>query len=477
MSAISNWLTRWDASRPEAVGGEAAAREKTMRLSVVEGSAWSVMSGCGENFFAAFAIFLKAGNLAVAILTSAPILLGALAQLISARWIDHFRQRRRFLQVVLTLQALAYLPLFFAPRLFSAHAIPLAVGFALLTIFLSNMGQPVWTSLMGDVVPEAQRGDYFGRRTRVIFLCLALATLAGGLLLARYEKIGWVWAGFGVLFGIAGFARYLAAQLFPLHYEPSYQPTADVFFSLWEFIRRTPRSNFARFTFYAALMGFGANTSAPFFAVYMLRDLQWTYAQFTLNAITMLVAQVVFVRWWGRIGDRHGNRAVLIATSCILPLLPVFWALTGNFYLLLVAQIISGATWSGYNLATQNFLLDSVTPRKRALVMSYYSLVNGVFVIIGGVLVGAWLANHLPSAYRLGALHVTFVSSLPAVFITSGLIRLIVLLTLAPTFREVRNAEPVYPGTLLLRLWSGEAVTGTFWEVATRVGNVLRRRS
>ncbi|TAN38986.1 MAG: MFS transporter [Verrucomicrobia bacterium] len=476
MSTLSRWFTRWDAACPDAVGGVEAAREKTMRLSTIEGSGYSVMQGCGENFFSAFAIFLKAGNLAMAVLASAPILLGALAQLLSARWIDRFQQRRRFLRIVLTLQAFAYAPLFLVPLLFPFGAAPVAIAFALFTIFLSNMGQPVWTSLIGDVVPEARRGDYFGRRFRVIMFVLASATLAGGLLLATYQQLGWVWAGFGVLFGIAGLARYFAAQLFPLHYEPAYQPTADDFFSLWDFVRRTPRSNFARFTFYAALINFGANIAAPFFPVYMLRDLHWSYTQFTVNAITMLIAQVVFVRWWGRVSDRHGNRAVLIATSCLLPSLPVFWALTGNFYLLLGAQVISGATWSGYNLATQNFLLDSVTPRKRALVMSYYSLINGIFVLIGGVVLGAWLANHLPSTYHLGPLHCEFVSSLPAVFIISGLIRLIVLLTLAPTFREVRNTEPVYPGTLLLRLWSGEAVTGVFWEVTTRISNVLRRR-
>ena len=476
MSVITRWFTRWDASRPEVVGGVDAARAKTMRLSIIEGSGYSVLSGCGENFFTAFALFLKAGNLAIAILASAPILLGALAQLISARWIGHFRQRRIFLQRVLTLQALAYVPLFLVPLLFTRSAVPVAIAFALFTMFLGNMAQPVWTSLIGDVVPEAQRGRYFGQRFRIIMLVLAFATLGGGLVLAAYEQIGWVWAGFGVLFGIAALARYLAAELFPLHYEPDYQPTTDDFFSLWDFIRRTPQSNFARFTFYAALINFGVNIAAPFFAVYMLRDLHWSYTRFTINAITMPLAQVVFVHWWGRISDRHGNRAVLLATSFLLPLLPVLWALTGNFYLLLGAQVMSGATWSGYNLATQNFLLDSVTPRKRALVMSYYSLINGVFVVIGGTLVGAWLANHLPSAYHLGPLHFTFVSSLPAVFIISGAVRVVVLLALAPTFREIRNVEPVYPGTLLLRFWSGEAVTGTFWEVATRIGGVLRRR-
>ena len=108
--------------------------------------------------------------------------------------------------------------------------------------------------------------------------------------------------------------------------------------------------------------------------------------------------------------------------------------------------------------------------------MAYYSVINGAFVLIGGTVVGAWLANHLPSVYHVGLLRITFLSSLPSVFVVSGVVRLLVLLLMAPTFREVRNAEPIHPGTLLLRLWGGEAITGTFWEVATRIGGVLRCR-
>ena len=94
----------------------------------------------------------------------------------------------------------------------------------------------------------------------------------------------------------------------------------------------------------------------------------------------------------------------------------------------------------------------------------------------GGTLVGAWLADHLPSTYHLGPLHHTFISSLPAVFIISGLVRLCVLLLMAPTFREVRDHEPIYPGTLLLRLWSGEAITGTLLEVTTRISSMRRNK-
>ena len=455
---------------------DTAAKRRTMRLSVVEGSTWAIMAGCGETFTSPFLIFLRAGNLAIALLTSGPVLLGALAQLAGAWWVERTGQRRKFLALTVMLHALMYAPLFLIPLLFPAVGVGAAVALALLAIFCGNLPMPAWMSLMGDVIPEARRGDYLGHRYGIIFACLTGANLLGGLLLGCFERAQRVWLGFGLLFGIALAARLTGAGLFTRHYDPPHRAEGDAYFSFWDFLRRTPRSNFAKFAFFVALINGATNVGAPFFNVYMLRDLQWTYTQFTLNIVTMFSAQAVFFRWWGRIGDRHGHRAVLVATGWLLPILPIVWAVTSNFYILLAQQVLSGAAWSGFNLATQNFIFDAVAPRKRARVMAYFSVLNGFFTLLGGVVLGAWLATHLPNTYRLGALHVTYLSPLPAVFVVSGVLRLVALLLLLPQFKEVRPAEPISPGALLLRLWSGEAFTGTVGFVATRLGGAFRRR-
>jgi len=62
------------------------------------------------------------------------------------------------------------------------------------------------------------------------------------------------------------------------------------------------------------------------------------------------------------------------------------------------------------------------------------------------------------------------------VFVISGALRLVTLLLLLPQFREVRPAEPITPGTLLLRLWSAEALAGPVEFVTTRPGSAFRRR-
>jgi len=455
---------------------DAAAKQRTMRLSVLEGSAWAVMVGCGETFTSPFLIFLQAGNLAIALLTSGPLLLGALAQLAGAWWVERTGRRRTFLAQTVLLNALLYAPLFLVPRLLPAVGVGATVTLALLAVCCSNLALPAWMSLMGDVIPEARRGDYLGRRSGILFAVMTGANLLGGLLLGRCQRVHRVGAGFGALFGAALAARLVSAALIRRHYDPPHGAAADERFSFRDFLRRAPQSNYARFVFFVALINGATNVAAPFFNVYMLRDLHWTYTQFTLNIVTMFVAQALFFGWWGRIGDRHGHRAVLLATGCLLPVLPVVWTVTSNFHVLLVQQVVSGAAWSGFNLATQNFIFDAVPPPRRARAMAYFSVVNGACILLGGVVCGAWLATHLPDHYQAGPLRVAFRSPLPAVFVISGALRLLILLVCLPRVREVRPAEPITPGALLLRLWSGEALAGPIEFVTTRLGSAFRRR-
>ncbi len=428
------------------------ARRRTLSLSFWDGAMWSIMTGMGDMYIAPFAVFLKAGNQALALIGTMPTLLGAVAQLVGAYATDRLRLRRGLLAPVCAIQALFFLPLFLVPLLMPGWAVPGVLLFTALGLFCGNAVAPAWISLMGDVAPEAARGDYFGRRSRLVILVVFLSMLAAGGILALFQRVHHVGWGFAVLFSIACCARLASAWLLGLHHDPPYHPTPDSYFSFWDFIRRMPRSNYARFAlFYACMMG-SICVASPFFTVYMLRDLHWSYAKFTLNSAAFQATQFLLIRWWGRIGDRHGNRVVIVTTSFMLPILPCLWTLSSNYYYLLLVQCVSGVCWSGFTLAAQNFTFDAVSPLKRARITSYSTLLNGIFTVLGGTLLGAWLANHLPATYHIGPWTLAFASSLPAVFLLSGLCRLSTALLLLPRFKEVRYAEPIHPAAVLLQL-------------------------
>ncbi len=434
------------------------------------------MAGFGDTYIAPFAIFLKASNQAIAFLSTMPALLGALSQMAGASLTDRLGHRRKLIVPCSALQAFAYLPIFLVPLLFPSMAVPAVIFFAALAIISGNAAAPAWISLMGDVVPESRRGDYFGHRGRMVILLVFFATLSAGGTLFLFQRGGHTMMGFGVLFCVAFVARLISSRLLGLHYDPPYHTSHDAYFSFWDFIRRMPYSNFARFALYASLMAGSITVASPFFSVYMLRDLQWSYAQFTVNTAVFLATQFFFIRWWGRIGDRHGNRVVIITTSMVLPILPLMWTLSTNFFYLMSVQVLSGTFWAGFSIACQNFTYDAVTPPKRARISAYVSILNGLFTLAGGTLLGAWLANNLPSTYHIGPYQADFVSSLPGVFIASAILRFLAALLLLPRFKEVRKTEHIHPFTLLLRLSGGELLAGFLGQVWIRIAVPRSRR-
>ncbi|MGD9874241.1 MAG: MFS transporter [Kiritimatiellia bacterium] len=446
---------------PVTPGEIEAARQRTLKLSVRDGVAWSVMVGFGDMYLSPFAVFLKASNWAIGFLTTMPPLLGALAQMAGAHWADRIGRRRDLIVPLIMLHAIAFLPIYFVPFFFRAAAVPALILFAALGVLFNMAAAPIWTSMMGEVVPENARGDYWGRRSRVLMLTVLLASLTAGGTLYLFQQAGRIWTGFGILFCVAFVARIISALFLERHYDPPYAPGPESHFSFWAFIRRMPHSNFARYALYFSLMMGASNIAAPFFTVYMLRDLKWDYAHYTLSQALFLLTQVFLVGWWGRIGDRHGNRVVIAATSFILPLLPFLWLVSTNYYYLLGVQLVSGIGWSGFTIAAQNFTFDAVSIQKRARVAAYVSVLHGFCMLAGGTLIGAPLANHLPSAYSLGPVRIAFLSSLPSLFAVSGLARFAVAVLLLKKFKEVRSGhEHIHPMVLILRLAGGSLLAG-----------------
>ncbi|MCC7299636.1 MAG: MFS transporter [Verrucomicrobia bacterium] len=450
----------------------AILRQKTQRLSLWEGSFWSVMWGFGETYIAPFALFLGAGNLAMAFVGTGPVLTAAIAQLAGSASLDRIGRRNPIILTGTLIQALAYLPLFILPILLpAASQIPALLLTITVCFFAFGFSAPPWMSLMGDVVDQADRGRYFSNRTRITMSVMVVSMLLAGWIMNRWKLLGHPVVGFGFLFFIACLARLIGACFMRRHYDaPIQKAQEDEYFSFLDFVRATPRSNFARFTFAIALINGTVQISGPFFAVYMLRDLHWSYLQFTLSISVFLLSQTLFVRWWGALSDRHGNRSILIATSCIAPLLPLIWLATSNYTVLLLGQILSGACWSGFTLASSNFVYDAVSQPKRARAFSYYNLVNGLFSVAGGVLIGAPLAEHLPSELHIGAAHIVFRSSLPLVFLISAVARTLAAGIMMPSFREVRAAEPISTVRILWRLGIGQPLLETadrfsnFWK-------------
>jgi MFS family permease len=302
----------------------------------------------------------------------------------------------------------------------------------------SNLIQPQWRAWMGSVVPQKQRGVFFAARSRLTMGTSLLVFLGGGLCLSLSASLDLVWAGFFLLFLAAAVGRALSCfYLWKMH-DPEPQPViaeTNVFFSTLHLFGESMHDpTFRNYTFFVAGMQGMVAISGPFFAVYMLNELDFTYFEYSINLMASIATQFTMLRFWGKMSDRHGNRLIMLLCSAIIPVIPFLWLLTPNYYFLLLAQLVSGVAWSGFNLTTANYLYD-IRPHHSnfATYAAVQAGMTAVLVFIGAI-AGGYLASVAPVLASL--LPFSISSALFIVFFVSGIMRGLVLLWFIPRAEE-----------------------------------------
>jgi MFS family permease len=429
-----------------------AERARSLGHSLADGNAHAITMGLGEAYLAPFAIFLGADNLLIGLLASLPLCVGALAQLWVAAALDRVKRRRGLCVWPAVAQGLSFLPLLFLPYALPGHAAELALLGALLYFVAGSVVVPPWNSWIADLVPPATRGDYFGRRNKLRTYFQVGGVLLAGLVLSVARDHDVEHLGFVVIFLIALSARLLSAYHIARMVEPEYHapPLADRF-TFRDFVRRSPWANFGRFTWYAAVFLAATNISGPYFTPYMLNDLRFSYAEFTLASVSFILAQAVVIHNWGRVADRFGNRKVLAVTGLSLPVIPWLWLLSADVLYVLFLQVIAGFIWAGFYLSVANFLFDAVTPAKRARCVAYYNTLTNLGLLVGAV-TGGFIAEHVPQSFSVAGLDLTLDSKLHVLFALSGFLRLLFSLVFLPFIREVRPVEPAGTWQVVVQL-------------------------
>lgn len=434
------------------------ARTVSLQRAVREGSAYSVMAGAGETYFSAYALLLKATTSQIAFLAAVPALLGSFMQLVSAWMGQRARARKPFIVAGVVVQALVWLPMIWLPFWFPGHAMSIFITCVVLYYAAANFASPGWNSWLGDLVPEDQRGRYFGNRSRNMNMANFIALAASGLILHYWQGAAAPRVGFSIVFTLAMFARLYSAYQVRCMWEPAPHAVDARPQTLRNLLHGLKRSPFLRFSMYQSVMNLSAGIAGPFFAVYMLRDLQFTYLQFMTSTAIVVLAQFLTLNMWGRIGDRFGNRVILAATGFIVPILPALWLLSTEFWFIVAIQVLGGLAWAGFNLSASNFVYDTVEPARRSTYGAIHNTLGAIAMFVGAAL-GGYLGTHLPAEAVVFGFEVEFVSGLCWLFLLSTIARFVTSLWFIPRLREVRSVPHMSGRALLWRLCGAHALT------------------
>ena len=404
-------------------------KKKSLKYSIGDGVTTSIMDGTGSSYISPFAIALGASNTQIGFLSSIPGLFSPLSQLITVRLLPKFHSRKKVVLTVVLLQALTWLPILLLPFIIKSNQVNLLIIlFTLLSAF-GSFGGPVWASWMGDLIKSEERGKYFGNRNSIAGLTAVIFSfLAANLLDVLSAKL---FIAFTIMFSVAMLGRLTALYFLNKQYEPQFSFNPEYYFSFTDFLKKLPHTNFGRFTIYYALIVFTTNIASPFFAVYMLKNLHFSYLEYMIVTITATLASLIGMRFWGKISDLYGNVKTLYILGFFVSIVPLLWIVEQKIMFLLFVQLVSGFAWGGFNLSASNFIYDVVSREKRALAIAYYNVLNGVAVFLGASLGGLLLKFDI----------ITFMEPILFIFLISGLLRLIVHILLRKNIQEARSVK------------------------------------
>ncbi|MBI2045705.1 MFS transporter [Candidatus Pacearchaeota archaeon] len=423
---------------------EEELKAKTRKISIKDGSAFGIMDGMGLRYITPYALRLGANNAQIGFLTSIPSLIGNFLQMFASKAMNKY-SRKKIILFGVFFQALMWLPLILIGYMFfyrdlnqSTSSNLVVIIYSLIVIFGAFLA-PTWNSLMRDVVTK-NTGAYFGRRNRIVGAFVLVSLLIGSFILDYFKKTN-VFIGFLIIFVIAFFARTISWLFLKKHYEPELKLQKGYFFSFKQFVSKIPQSNFGKFALFVALMMLATSIAAPFFSVYMLKELRFNYVTWMLVTIASSITSIIFMPLWGKVADKYGNLSVIRVSSAFIPFVALLWMASPLImrinpiiliiYLLLI-ECMSGIVWAGFNLSVANFVFDAVTRERFPLCIAYSNFLNGLGIFIGATIGGV-----------ISSLNFSFgwISPLIFIFILSGVARTMVYVLMIPGIKEVRRVE------------------------------------
>ena len=325
-------------------------------------------------------------------------LLAQLVHLPSA-WITAAMGRRRVAIWAVAASREAYLPLVAFPLLPMGEGTKVAVllGVAAVSSVLAAVANNAWFAWMGDLVPKALRGRYFGRRTAICTLGGALASLAAGALLDRgrgADRIGWALAALALVACLSG---AITAWLMSQQVDPSGERARAPQPSLARALRPFRDPSVRALLEYQVAWNAAVGLAAAFFIVHMLDNLRMSFALVSLQLAGASALRVLLVPLWGRALDRVGARPVLVICSFGIGLLPLVYLLPTpeSLWPLALDSLLSGMLWGGHSLAMFALPMSVGAQRERPFTFAAVSAAGGVAFAAASALGGA-LAQGLP---------------------------------------------------------------------------------
>ncbi|MEX2242634.1 MAG: MFS transporter [Fimbriimonadaceae bacterium] len=343
------------------------------------------------NFLIGYIDYFGGGDYWIGLITAVPSFIG-LVQVPGAIWGRSFPFYKKFIAPGGWVWRLLYIPLVFLPFMplpgeAKLSLLLLCIGVAAAAIQAVN---PIYNDWLAKLVPSTSRGWYFSRRTLVATAVGMVAGLAGGLALDAFRDVGQEGTGFSVVFG-AGVVCAMVSMVFFLRMRETVRED-PVRVSMRESVRSMARpwqdKNFRLLLIFSGLFMASQTYAGGFFSLFAIKVLEINFTLLQLIAVMHALGTIAFVRTWGYLADKYGNKPILVLTTIGTVITPGVWLVCvpgadlRNAVILLVFHIYNGVVWSGVTVTQLNLYMSTAEERDRS---SYLGAALTTTAVIGGL--------------------------------------------------------------------------------------------
>lgn len=429
---------------------------------------YCVLLGIGEQYFPRFVLELGMGEVAAGLVATVPVFIAAIMQLAAPRLVHLAGSYRRVFSFCGWWQAAMFIPLaliaaashLWMPwhqRLEAACRaesrglgdvvgfIPEVVLFSVVTFSVAGavVGGPAWTAHVGEMIPRRVRPRYLGHRNLLLGAALLAGLLAGAGLLrlstsfaGHGEILGMppAMAAFTAMFLIAAVARAISAYYLSTYSTPKKGLAMPVTVPARALAGRLIRASEGRVLGVLLCMQAAHLIAFPYFNPFMKERLMLGDTPYGLLLGAFFLGKLIAPAPAGRLIHRFGVARVLwLACAAMVPV-PLFWLVSDALVWLLIAQVLSGAALSVFELCSFMAQLDHVKTEERASVLSKFGLLFHASGMLGSI-GGGWVLNATGRSF----------GGYESVFAISALARLGSLALLTRLNRPGRGPDPGVP--------------------------------
>jgi MFS family permease len=394
------------------------------KSSIYNGIASTVSTNMVNGYIPLFAIgVLGATNQQIGLIVSLPSIIGMLALLPGAIWLNRVQSKKNFAVISTFFTRLLFSLILFVPFLGSPYAAWALVGLVALLNFPGALSGLSWQSMIGDLVPEKRRGEFFSSRNRYNTIAAMAVTFATGVFLQQFHKESAF--PYQILF-LAAFIFALLEIYFLIRHKDSMKASEH---QLVEPKSRNLSLNvykhkpYLAFLISALLFSFSAQMAWSLFSIYQIKEANATALWLSMFSVTNQLAQIVSIKWWANAADRRGNSFVLFIAAAGMATAPALTVLSANLVYLTLINLWIGLFVSGTNLLLFNQLLKASPEADRT---NYIANYNFLLSIIGFIApqMGVFLLNGMGMNAAMNAISlIRFIAACSFLFVALKLER------------------------------------------------------